>query len=125
MINAYLLNRHGLRTSIIFAVIIQMIGSWLRYVSVKDDHGARENGFIALFIGQFLCALVQPVFLNSCTKLAGDWFSSEQRNLATTIASMSNPVTIYFSTQTYTYIYIHLYSQTHSIHTLVFFCMFV
>lgn len=38
--------------------------------------------------------MAQPFFTNSCAKLAGDWFPSNERNICTTISSMSNPIGI-------------------------------
>ena len=48
----------------------------------------------AVLVGQLLGGLAQPFFTNSPAKLAGEWFPTSERNLATTIASMCNPLGI-------------------------------
>ena len=41
-----------------------------------------------------MCALAQPFFTNAPAKLATEWFSVEQRGLATTLGAMFNPIGI-------------------------------
>lgn len=39
-------------------------------------------------------AIIQPVFTNSAPRLAADWFAVHRRDLATTVAAISNPIGI-------------------------------
>jgi hypothetical protein len=48
----------------------------------------------AVLFGQIAGGLAQPFFTNSPAKLAGEWFPVSERNLATTVASMCNPLGI-------------------------------
>jgi FLVCR family feline leukemia virus subgroup C receptor-related protein len=47
-----------------------------------------------VLFGQIAGGLAQPFFTNSPAKLAGEWFPVSERNLATTVASMCNPLGI-------------------------------
>lgn len=43
-------------------------------------------------VGQALGALAQPVFSNSPARVSGDWFAVHERDIATTVGSLSNLV---------------------------------
>lgn len=50
------------------------------------------NPFISLIIGQLFPGIGAPFFLNSITLFASRWFSPSQRDIATSICSMANPL---------------------------------
>jgi hypothetical protein len=51
-----------------------------------------QTGFAVVMLGQILGALSQPAWTNSPTRLSGDWFGLDERDFATTVAAMSNPI---------------------------------
>ncbi len=63
-------------------------------MSSTHDSGPITNGYYLVLFGQLLGAIGQPFSMNAPTKLASEWFSVAQRDVATTVAAMSNPVGI-------------------------------
>lgn len=94
LLACYLFNRYGLRFGLLLGGLVQTVGAWIRFLSADNNAHARTNGYGIAMLGQSLCAIIQPIFVNSPAKLSADWFSATQRNMATTIAAMSNPVGI-------------------------------
>ena len=45
-----------------------------------------------MMIGQLLASLAQPIYVNLPAGIASNWFSVDERDVATTIASLFNPV---------------------------------
>jgi FLVCR family MFS transporter 7 len=90
----WIFDKYGLRKGLLFGAVVQAGGAWLRYFSTSGDSNSSSNAYIYLIIGQTVSGLVQPIYTNSPTKVAADWFSGEQRNLATTIGAMCNPLGI-------------------------------
>jgi hypothetical protein len=73
--------------------------SAFHYYSVCSHHrlpppATRHRPARAVLFGQIAGGLAQPFFTNSPAKLAGEWFPVSERNLATTVASMCNPLGI-------------------------------
>eukprot|EP01095_Lingulamoeba_sp_RSL-Kostka_P005943 TRINITY_DN1811_c0_g1_i2.p1 TRINITY_DN1811_c0_g1~~TRINITY_DN1811_c0_g1_i2.p1 ORF type:complete len:367 (+),score=99.90 TRINITY_DN1811_c0_g1_i2:310-1410(+) len=75
----------GLRTGIIIGAVGTLISALLRPCAPK-------NWFWLLFIAQTIGAIVQPFILNAPPLIAANWFPDKERALATTIASVANPV---------------------------------
>ena len=89
LLGAYLMQRHGLRLSLVVGAALQCFGGWLRYLGTVLLH---DWGFTVLLLGQGLAGLAQPVFTNAPAKLAGEWFPSSERELATVVGALSNVV---------------------------------
>jgi FLVCR family MFS transporter 7 len=53
-----------------------------------------KNGYPALVIGQILSSFAQPFFVNITALFAARWFAVKQRDIATAIGSMANPLGI-------------------------------
>ncbi|CAF0913073.1 unnamed protein product [Adineta steineri] len=51
-----------------------------------------EYGYYSLLIGQIFPALAAPFFLNSTALFSARWFPPSQRDIATAICSMANPL---------------------------------
>ncbi|XP_064600447.1 solute carrier family 49 member A3-like [Liolophura sinensis] len=89
----WLIDTMGLRTSILLGTWLNLIGSILRVVSTLT--GLNDDARYPIVItGQSLAAVAQPLVMFTPTKLAGLWFSDNQRATANTLASMANPVGI-------------------------------
>lgn len=85
----YSFRRDGLRRGIVLAAVTSAIGAFLRYFasSPKPVYGL-------MLTGQYLAALAQPFFTNVPPKVATAWFPTSERDFATVVASMANPVGI-------------------------------
>jgi len=92
LLASYLFERFGLRGGMLVGNVVNLLGSILRLSSIKANSQSVQHGYLLLLLGQALCGLVQPVYVNASALLAATWFPVEQRDLATVIASMSNPV---------------------------------
>ena len=91
----YLITKYGLRTSITVGAVLMAIGGWIRYASVYVAKASATPSFFAyvlLLLGQSFPALAQPLFTNVPAKLAGDWFPNSERDIATVIAALFNPL---------------------------------
>ena len=80
-----------------------LIGSWvnllgiiLRFFSTLPAV-PEDSRFTVVMCGQGLAALAQPFLLFTPTKLAAVWFPDNQRAIANTLGSMSNPLGILVS----------------------------
>ena len=52
----------------------------------------REGRFYWIIIGQCFAAVGQPFLLNAPAKLSAAWYSENGRAIATTVASVANPL---------------------------------
>jgi len=93
---AYLLSRFGMRAVLLMGNAAQVIGCWLRFAACAaaawGPPSALGGAFAMLLFGQGVVALAQPVFTNLPARLSSTWFSSRARPLATTTATLANPV---------------------------------
>ena len=70
-----------------------LIGLIVRYLSTLP--AVPDSGrFAVVMTGQGLAAFAQPFLLFAPTKLAATWFPEQQRAIANTLGSMSNPLGI-------------------------------
>ena len=90
--SAYMLSAQGFRKTIVCGALFNLAGAWLRYVSVFLSPASGWLRYAVLFSGQLLCAIGQPFFVNTSAKLAGDWFAASERDLATVVAALVNPI---------------------------------
>ena len=87
------MSAYDLRVTILIAACLNVVGSVLRTVSVfVATDSSSASGYILLLAGQCLCAVAQPFVCNTPAKVAGNWFPEEEQNVATTIASLINPL---------------------------------
>ncbi|CAF4000304.1 unnamed protein product, partial [Rotaria sp. Silwood1] len=77
----------SMRSTIIIGSILNL-GVFIRLLSLST----RLNPYISLIIGQIFPAIAAPFFLNSTALFASRWFSPSQRDIATSICSMANPL---------------------------------
>lgn len=87
---AYFLERSGLRWVVICGSLLNAACAWLRCLGclIPSPHWA----FAVVMFGQLLGAISQPVWTNGPSRISGDWFASSERDIATTVAAMSNPI---------------------------------
>jgi len=83
---SYFLDVKGLRFGLLLGSGGNLLGSLLRITGTKHPQ------FFLVATGQTLAAIAQPFILNAPPLVAANWFPEHQRTLATTIASVANPV---------------------------------
>jgi len=83
---AFFLERFGLSVGVITATTLTCLGSWIRIF------GGTSDGFHALLVGQIVESIANVVFMNAPAALSAAHFPQNERNLATSIAAMSNAV---------------------------------
>ena len=94
MLSIWLSRKLSMRASMILGSLLNL-GSFLRLLSLIHP----SQGYAALLIGQIFPAIAAPFFLNSTALFAARWFAPSQRDIATAICSMANPLG-QFQTQT-------------------------
>ena len=90
VLTSFLVERYGLRATLIAGSALDCAGAWLRYGGALAAPASRPLGFALLMLGQCLAALAQPSFTNLPARLSADWFPASQRDVATVVASLSN-----------------------------------
>jgi FLVCR family feline leukemia virus subgroup C receptor-related protein len=78
-----ILNRFGLKASIITGVLFLLVGSWIRMFIMFSGN------FIPYYIGAIIAAVGQPFLMNIPSKIASTWFGDKERAIATAAGSMS------------------------------------
>jgi MFS family permease len=91
---SYVSSKYGLRVVVVIAAIANLVSAAVRYLScfLPVGSGAMKPRYAILMIGQCIGALAQPFLTNIPAKLAGAWFSPEEREVATVVAALSNPI---------------------------------
>ncbi len=79
-----LLIRGGLLTCV--GCIIRAMGAFVR------ESGGAHLSYALILIGTFFVGLSQPFYLNMPAKIATTWFGVNERDIATTLCSLSNPL---------------------------------
>ncbi|XP_053733364.1 solute carrier family 49 member 4 [Synchiropus splendidus] len=80
----WLMDKKGLRVSLILSGFLMLLGSALRSVPVTDLHLRRW----LIHGGQFLNGLAGPTIMSSGPFLSTTWFAPDQRATATAVASL-------------------------------------
>lgn len=93
-LTSYLMTQWGLRRVIVVGSCLNLLSAVLRASSVllPQKAGPLFPAFSVLLVGQCFGALAQPLFITVPVRLANDWFGATERDAATVIAAMVNPV---------------------------------
>ena len=85
--------KYGMRNTLLIGGALDLIGSCIRLIGsiFRNELGA-GGSYSLMMIGQLLASLAQPIYVNLPAGLASNWFSVDERDVATTIASLFNPV---------------------------------
>ncbi|KAK6765648.1 hypothetical protein RB195_025518 [Necator americanus] len=86
-------DRFGLRSAFHIGVWTNFIGNAIR-VAGSGEWFSKDVRFPIAFTGQTVAAFAQPFVMFLPTKLAAFWFPPDQRVIANTLSSMSNPIGI-------------------------------
>lgn len=89
----------GLYGGVTTGTVLTFVCALLHYLGCLLDADALggHGRYAVVFIGQCFGAIGQPFFVNAPSKLAGHWFPAAQREIATTVASMMNPIGVRLS----------------------------
>lgn len=81
------------RKALLLSSIITMLGALLRYMAaISKDSLSPAALYWAMLLGQSLASIAQPTILNFPAALSGIWFPVQERDISTTIGSMSAPI---------------------------------
>ena len=87
ILSIWLSRKLSMRATMIIGGILNL-GVFIRLLSlIKPNYG-----YASLIIGQILPAIAAPFFLNSTALFSARWFAPSQRDIATSICSMANPL---------------------------------
>lgn len=53
---------------------------------------SQPAAYAVVLLGQVVGGMVQPAYLNAPSRIAADWFSAGERDMATVVLSLSNPI---------------------------------
>ena len=76
------LNRYGMKATIVTGTVFILIGSWIRCFIIFTD-------FLPFYIGSFITALGQPFLMNLPSKVASNWFGDKERAMASSLGALS------------------------------------
>ncbi|CAO3587596.1 unnamed protein product [Absidia cylindrospora] len=82
----YSYERFGIKTNLVVAGIINMLGCWIRYLAILV---APQHRFLMVMMGQTLAAIAGPMVTNISTKLAAAWFPPRLRGISNTLTTLS------------------------------------
>ncbi|KAJ1362819.1 hypothetical protein KIN20_022504 [Parelaphostrongylus tenuis] len=86
-------DRYGLRSAFHIGAWTNFIGNVIRFAG-SGEWFSKNLRFPLAFVGQTIAAFAQPFVMFLPTKLAANWFPQDQRVIANTFSSMSNPIGI-------------------------------
>ena len=78
------LDRIGLRFGVLIGVTLTAVGMWIKVLI--------NTSFSFVLVGQVFAAVGQPFLACAPGKLAGQWFGENERVIATTVATASQPL---------------------------------
>ncbi|KAK9239334.1 major facilitator superfamily domain-containing protein [Lipomyces kononenkoae] len=87
---AFVLNRRGVKSSMLISAILLIVGNWIRVAGAKCNDG--NGSFGVLMLGQVIIGLGQPFALNAPSYYTDMWYTSNSRISANALASLSNPL---------------------------------
>jgi len=82
----WLLNKKGLRVSLICGAFLNALGAWIKCACVSPDR------FPVLMFAQTICAIAQIFILGIPAQMAATWFGPDQVSTATSIGVFGNQV---------------------------------
>ncbi|CAG8575936.1 7231_t:CDS:2 [Paraglomus occultum] len=86
----FMLDRWGLRKSLLFGAFLSALGGWIRYSGCLVN--AVKGRYAIIIIGQIVCAVSNCIFLTAPTNFAMTWFSDGGRTTANMVGSVANPL---------------------------------
>lgn len=97
MIGINVSKQRSVKALMMLGGLFTTIGCFVRWIGayVYENHSPSfnsEKSYAIVLLGTFLVALSQPFYLNLPAKIAAVWFPVKERDLATTVCSLANPL---------------------------------
>ncbi len=93
LIGIALMKRVNLKTTLIIAASLNVIGSFVRWMATLNrDSLTSSQTYFLILIGQSLAAITYPIYVNLPAALASIWFPVHERDMTTTVGAMFNPI---------------------------------
>jgi hypothetical protein len=85
---------YDLKAFLLFGGTLTSVGCLIRLLgALADDVGSGSAGsYTLVLLGTSLVGLAQPFYLNLPAKIATTWFAINERDIATTLCSLANPL---------------------------------
>ena len=80
----YILDTYGCRVGVTIGTVLTFVGMWVKCL-------VNQSLWVCI-VGQMIAAIGQPFLTNAPAKVSAHWFSEKGRVIATTIATVSNPI---------------------------------
>jgi len=90
LLSSLTMEKYSLRGTMLIASIMMTTGCIVRFLGVVLPSSEGHESYALILVGQSVVALAQPFVLNLPGVIAGRWFGAEERDLATTIGTLSN-----------------------------------
>jgi len=87
----WLFTKYSMRTGFLVGAAMTAVGGWIRYGATFGDT-TTTAAYAGLLFGQCVSALAQPVFTNLPAKVASRWFPTSERDKATVVGAIFNPI---------------------------------
>ena len=92
-VGVYVNKRWGLKATVVVGSLLNLVGALIRFAGAfAKDHTSSPFVFTLLLLGQCVASICQPVVLNIAATVANEWFPISERDIATTVGSMFNPI---------------------------------
>jgi FLVCR family MFS transporter 7 len=86
----YILETGGVRACLVTASVGNTAMLLVRWLVLVLPGVAPRTAFTVTLLSQAVASMFQPMSLNLIARLAGDWFPANERDLGTTLATLSN-----------------------------------
>jgi fucose permease len=80
----YIIDKYGCRVGVTLGTLLTFVGMWIKCFV--------NSSFSICVLGQMIAAIGQPFLTNAPAKVSALWFSEKGRVIATTIATIANPL---------------------------------
>lgn len=84
--------RHTLRGLLLRGGFLTAFGCAFRLLGAAIIDSSSAGSYALVLFGTFFVGLSQPFYLNMPAKIASTWFGVSERNVATTLCSLANPL---------------------------------
>lgn len=90
ILSSITMEKYSLRGTMLYAAVMMLVGCVVRFVASVLPESSGKESYAMILIGQSIVSLAQPFVLNLPGVIAGRWFGAEERDLATTLGTLSN-----------------------------------
>ena len=92
-VGVYVNKTLGLKATVVVGALLNVMGALIRLAGAfAKDHTSSSWIFSLLLLGQCISSICQPVVLNIASTISNEWFPISERDIATTVSSMFNPI---------------------------------